>query len=108
MFFCMISGRLGWNNNPSALEFRRAYKQLLVKNEVKSKVTGNCIPLSNIPLLSWSKNMLDNNAMFDPVIFSENRRNYESIASAEITDHETDQGCLAFPENLSELSLIHI
>ena len=44
LFFCKIRGRLGWNNNPSRLQFKAAYKALLVANEITLKTTGNCIP----------------------------------------------------------------
>ena len=34
MFFSKIRGRLGWNNNPNALQFKWALRVLLQKNDV--------------------------------------------------------------------------
>ena len=97
----MIRGRFGRNNNPSALEFRSAYKQLLVRNEVKSKQSGNYTPLTNVPLLSWSKDMSDNNNMFDPVIFSESRT-YDTPVNDEPTSLDPQEIYLDMPMNLSD------
>ena len=40
MFFSKIRGRLGWNNNPNALQFKYALRALLL--QVKSLLTANC------------------------------------------------------------------
>ena len=42
MFFSKIRGRLGWNNNPNALEFKYASRALLLQNKVESLSTANC------------------------------------------------------------------
>lgn len=41
MFFSCIRQRGGWNNNPSALQFRYAYRSLLVHADVRPVTTGN-------------------------------------------------------------------
>ena len=41
MFFSKIRSRLGWNNNPNALQFKWALRALLQKNEVTSSKTAN-------------------------------------------------------------------
>lgn len=102
MFFCMIRGRFGWNNNPSALQFRSAYRQLLVRNEVKCKSTGNCSSESLTPLLSWTKGTC-NEITFDPVIFSKSRVNDTDIAidlNVDMTDHDY----VPSPSSLTEYS----
>ena len=43
MFFCKIRSRLGWNNNPNALQFKWALRALLQKNEVTSSKTANAV-----------------------------------------------------------------
>jgi len=54
LFFGAIRGRGGWNNNPTARQFKAAYKRLLVHQNVKAVVTGNCLPQEPIELLSIS------------------------------------------------------
>lgn len=41
MLFSKIRQRGGWNNNPSAVQFRASYKQLLVKNDIKASKNAN-------------------------------------------------------------------
>lgn len=41
-FFGCVRGRGGFNNNPTACQFKAAYKRLLVQTEVKSSDAGNC------------------------------------------------------------------
>ncbi|KAL1495107.1 hypothetical protein ABEB36_010576 [Hypothenemus hampei] len=41
-FFGAIRRRGGWNNNPSAVQFKTAYKRLLVKHQITSSSSGNC------------------------------------------------------------------
>lgn len=48
----MIRSRGGYNNNPSAKQFKAAYKQLLVRHEIASSENANCISLSKINILS--------------------------------------------------------
>lgn len=52
MFFCRIRQRGGFNNNPSAVQFRAAYRQLLVKNDLQSTSIANVIP-QDTSILSW-------------------------------------------------------
>ena len=54
MYFSKIGSRLGWNNNPTALQFKYALRQLLLKNKIESPSTANCIDFEN------SKNIPDN------------------------------------------------
>ncbi|KAM7311919.1 hypothetical protein ISCGN_008826 [Ixodes scapularis] len=44
MFFSCIRQRGGWNNNPSAVQFRHAYRCLLVHADVKAPTTANVAP----------------------------------------------------------------
>ena len=43
MFFSKIRGRFGWNNNPTALQFKYAMRSLLLKNKVEAPNTANCV-----------------------------------------------------------------
>ena len=47
MFFSKIRGRLGWNNNPNALQFKYALRSLLLANKIESSSTANCVPVEN-------------------------------------------------------------
>ena len=42
MFLSKIRSRLGWNNNPTALQFKWALQTLLQKNQITAPTTGNC------------------------------------------------------------------
>ena len=41
LFFAAIHSSYGCNNNPTALQFRSAYKRMLVRHEIASS-SGNC------------------------------------------------------------------
>lgn len=41
-FFGCVRGKGGYNNNPTACQFRAAYKRLLIHTEVMSSDAGNC------------------------------------------------------------------
>lgn len=72
MYFSLVRSRLGWNNNPSYLQFRAAYRNLLISNEVRPKATANCQGQDNTCLLPWTgKNKL---VSYDPVEFCNSRR----------------------------------
>lgn len=44
--FSKIRLRGGWNNNPDALQFQAALKSLLLKNEVESSSSANCLDMN--------------------------------------------------------------
>lgn len=56
LFFGCIRAQGGCNNNPTARQFKAAYKKLLVHTEIADKKTGNCIPLDAIAILHVSSN----------------------------------------------------
>lgn len=62
VFFCAIRSRGGHNNNPSAFQFKGAYKRLLLHTAVKG-ANGNCQELEETPLtiLFRSHNSKKNN-----------------------------------------------
>ena len=43
MHFSKIRGRFGWNNNPTALQFKYALRSLLLKNKIETPTTANCV-----------------------------------------------------------------
>lgn len=48
----MLKG--GYNNNPTARQFKSAYKKLLVNALIKDRGLGNCMALEDIPILNYS------------------------------------------------------
>lgn len=52
LLFSIIRYQGGCNNNPTARQFKSAYKKLLVKHELKSSRTGNCLPFGEVAILS--------------------------------------------------------
>lgn len=54
-FFSAIRSRGGFNNNPNVLQFKSAYKRLLVKHELKQFENGNCA-FDNVDILHVSSN----------------------------------------------------
>lgn len=50
-FFSAIRSRGGNNNNPTAAQFKAAYKRLIVNNEIVASKTRNCFDFSEIKML---------------------------------------------------------
>ena len=55
MFFSKIRGRLGWNNNPTALQLKYALRSLLLKNKVEAPATANCVATSDAKVQETSQ-----------------------------------------------------
>lgn len=53
LFFSAIRARGGFNNNPNAVQFRAAFKRLLIRAEIRGG-NGNCVPLEQINILTCS------------------------------------------------------
>ena len=51
LFFSAIRARGGFNDNPTALQFKAAYKRLLLRADIKMD-SGNTIPLDDTFVLS--------------------------------------------------------
>lgn len=54
LLFGCIRAHGGCNNNPTARQFKAAYKKILIHSEIRE--TGNCIPLEAISILHVSTN----------------------------------------------------
>lgn len=54
MFFSAIRSRGGFNNNPTASQFRGAYKRLLVHTEINTSLAANCIAQDDTSVLTVS------------------------------------------------------
>lgn len=53
-FFSSIRAKGGFNNNPTAIQFETAYKRLIVHGEIKHLNSGDCVPLEDINILTFS------------------------------------------------------
>jgi len=53
MFFGSVKSQGVHNNNPTIMQFRSAYKKLLVQAQIKDSGLGNCVSV-DIPILSCS------------------------------------------------------
>ena len=51
LFFGQIRSMGGCNNNPTARQFKSAFKRLLVKNEIDQVTKGNAFPIEAVPIL---------------------------------------------------------
>lgn len=51
LFFGAIRSHGGYNNNPTARQFKASYKRLLVHTEIKAGNRGNAVNLEAIPIL---------------------------------------------------------
>jgi len=78
LFFGSVRAMGGHNNNPTARQFRSAYKKLVIRqNNIEHFNTGNCIPLDHIDILHYSSS--------DPikVINNSSNNNYDVDVSEE-------------------------
>lgn len=92
VFFSAIRSRGGFNNNPNVVQFRSAYKRLLVRHEIGGSTYGNCTILDNadtenILFVSANKRMdadaicnndlNDTNDIDEQILFEEFEHDYE-------------------------------
>lgn len=80
LFFSAVRARGGFNNNPDAIQFRAAYKKLLVRAEIRDGGIGNCTPLEQISILTCSSK--------NPITALNELTEKESYA--EITEDDSD------------------
>ena len=55
LFFGAVRASGGWNNNPTGMQFRSAYKQLLMRHNITGG-QGNCVPQDDTEMLSNVEN----------------------------------------------------
>jgi len=60
LFFSAVRSRGGWNNNPSAVHFKAAWKRLLTHQQLHEVKTGNVEPQTYCPVLSLSSRISRN------------------------------------------------
>ena len=60
LFFGKIRSMGGCNNNPTARQFKSAYKKILTHNDIQDVVSGNCLALETTPILTATNRILNN------------------------------------------------
>jgi len=98
IFFGSIRSQGGYNNNPTARQFKSAYKKILVNAQIKDRGLGNCMALEDIPILNCS-------SVTDPIMAINNSNctlNKDINLEAEQYNFENDGLHLNF--ELSEFS----
>ena len=58
LFFGKIRSMGGCNNNPTARQFKSAYKKILTHNDIQDVISGNCLALESVPILTASSTCL--------------------------------------------------
>lgn len=103
IFFSAIRAKGGFNNNPTATQFKSAYKRLLVHGELKHLSLGNCIPLDDINILTCTKPEVAINITTDRNRLIEDDRDLQqSLQSEVVVSHDHDY--LADPTRLTEFA----
>lgn len=97
IFFSAMRSRGGFNNNPNVIQFRSAYKRLLVRHNIEGSVYANCSPLdtSNILYVSASKRT-DADAIYteidveEQILFDEFDHDYNCYHMPELEEYVVD------------------
>lgn len=92
LFFSAVRSRGGYNNNPNAVQFKAAYKRLLIRAEIRDHGIGNCIPLEQISILNCP-------STDDPV------KNINKLTDRDILIEEDDS--TLYEEYLDHLDVTH-
>lgn len=75
VFFSALRSRGGFNNNPNVIQFRSAYKRLLVRHQIDGSTYGNSSPLDSASIL---------------FVGSNKRKNADAICNYETDDDDRD------------------
>lgn len=96
LFFGKLRRLGGCNNNPTARQFKSAYKKLLIYNDVQDVLRGNSLPLQSVPILTASSKCISNNNVDSepPSIHAinlsvgRNRILDENVSESALCDHD--------------------
>ncbi|XP_037295086.1 uncharacterized protein LOC115456290 isoform X1 [Manduca sexta] len=105
IFFSAIRAKGGFNNNPTAAQFKSAYKRMLIHGELKHLTTGNCIPLTDIHILTYNEPELAiNKTTGRSKLTSEDFDNIQKNVDTENVVLPPDHDYLADPTRLTEFA----
>lgn len=103
IFFSAIRSNGGFNNDPTATQFKSAFKRLLVHGELNQLTSGNCIPLSDINIFMCSKPEVAINKTTDRNrLLDENIDLHQFLETEVVTNKDHDY--LADPTKLTEFT----
>ena len=89
LFFSAVRSRRGWNNNPSAVHFKAAWKRLLTHQQIKEVTSGNCTAQTRCPVLAMSASICRNEQV-DVTTVAELRLNDTMRDRCDVTQTDTD------------------
>lgn len=87
LIFGSIRSHGGFNNNPTAKQFKSALKKLIIHTEIREKNTGNCINLEDIPILNVSSSSSQNSINIINETVNSNKKWLNVFRTVE-TDHD--------------------
>lgn len=103
IFFSAVRAKGGFNNNPTATQFKSAFKRLLIHGELKHLTTGNCVPLSDIHILTCTMPEIAINNTTDRNRLIEDNCDLQQSLESEIVVSK-DHDYLADPTRLTEFA----
>lgn len=106
IFFSAIRAKGGFNNNPTATQFKSAFKRLLVHGELKHLTSGNCIPLSHINILMCKRPEMAINKTSDRNRMIDDNQNLDDNFQEELAEEivNNDHDYLTDPTRITEYS----
>uniref|UniRef100_A0A1Y1K320 THAP-type domain-containing protein n=4 Tax=Photinus pyralis TaxID=7054 RepID=A0A1Y1K320_PHOPY len=102
LFFSAIRAHTGFNNNPTARQFKSAFKKLLIQAEFKNSSNGNCVPLECFSILHCSSTRESTRAVeiINETCFKKTHTDDDLDVYDDITDHNYVQ----LPGQLTEFT----
>lgn len=94
MLFSKIRRRGGWNNNPTAEQFRHALRILLQQNEIKAPASGNTIQLDDTEEISVARTPKPMTSFTTETEFVIEAENLER--AMHFADNEWQTSCLVY------------
>lgn len=103
-FFSSVRAKGGFNNNPTAKQFKSAFRRMLVHGEIKHITSGNCISLQHINILTYTKPEEAINKTSNKMRLMNDAEEYTTDNTAKVVDTMEDHDYLADPSRLTEYS----
>ncbi|KAF2882410.1 hypothetical protein ILUMI_23780 [Ignelater luminosus] len=103
LFFCSVRAYGGFNNNPTAMQFKAVLKKLLLVTEIRDSGTENCIALEYVSILHCSSSPSTARAV--EIINSHSFSRFDDANPTNATNLEDEDDIYAtIPEELTEFS----
>lgn len=82
IYFSGMRARFGANNNPSAYQFKFAYKRLLVRSQIQGSKFRNCVDLDNIEILTCNYKGSEKESIVDDPIQDASYFDHDYLSTA--------------------------